>query len=277
MLQPSSTFPRWPCTCSLLQVIYPTQSTGGAEPGRVRLAGIHKSRAHVLSPHAHHKVSMSPGSKPLQAGSRWQAGGGRASLPTGSSQGSFSSGDLHLLKKLLRWPAAQLFPSLDLARLVALQPDGQASLAADAGPIEISPSGENVVPAPVSMSALVYLPSAVISCSWGVHACPQRLVHCACLRLMMMMATGADRGLVLHAQVPAATLSCRLSPCLDCCVLIHMVCVLFRAVSDHSLCRLLGGGSGSSSRGAPERSQPADLPAPAGQRLCRQLWAGGSG
>ena len=101
---------------------------------------------------------MSPGSKHLQAGSRWQAGGGRASLPTGSSEGSFSSGDLQLLKKLLRWPAAQLFPSLDLARLVALQPDGQASLAADAGPFELSPLGPISEGIDVSLGAPVWMP-----------------------------------------------------------------------------------------------------------------------
>ena len=53
----------------------------------------------------------------------------------------FTQDDLRVLKKLLRWPAAQLFPGLDLARLVVLQPAGQQALAADAGPIEISPLG----------------------------------------------------------------------------------------------------------------------------------------
>ena len=59
----------------------------------------------------------------------------------GSPEGRFTPGDLHLLKKLLRWPAAKLFPGLDVARLMALQPAGQADLAADAGAIELSPLG----------------------------------------------------------------------------------------------------------------------------------------
>ena len=91
-------------------------------------------------------TSMVPGSKHLQAGSRGQPGGGRASLPVGSPEGRFSSGDLQLLKKLLRWPAPQLFPSLDIARLVALQPEGQASLAGDAGRVEVSPLGVGSAP-----------------------------------------------------------------------------------------------------------------------------------
>ena len=63
----------------------------------------------------------------------------RGAQPAGGS--AFTPEDLKLLKKLLRWPAAQLFPGLDLARLVVLQPAGQASLAAEAGPIEVSPLG----------------------------------------------------------------------------------------------------------------------------------------
>ena len=41
--------------------------------------------------------------------------------------------------------------------------------------------------------------------------------------------------------------------------------------------RMLGGGSGSSSRGATERSQPADLAAAPGQLLCGDLWQGWAG
>mmetsp|Transcript_2177 Transcript_2177/g.5525 ORF Transcript_2177/g.5525 Transcript_2177/m.5525 type:complete len:870 (-) Transcript_2177:299-2908(-) len=46
-----------------------------------------------------------------------------------------------LLAKLLQWPPAQLFPGLDVARLVALDAGGGASLVAGAGPLGAAGSG----------------------------------------------------------------------------------------------------------------------------------------
>ena len=46
---------------------------------------------------------------------------------------NFTSADLALVDRLLCWPPARLFPALDVARLVALDPKGAAHLAAGAG------------------------------------------------------------------------------------------------------------------------------------------------
>eukprot|EP00891_Asterochloris_glomerata_P008959 jgi/Astpho2/8959/Aster-02637 len=46
---------------------------------------------------------------------------------------NFTLADLALVDRLLRWPPARLFPALDVARLVALDPNGAAHLAAGAG------------------------------------------------------------------------------------------------------------------------------------------------
>jgi len=53
----------------------------------------------------------------------------------------FSGGDIALLRKLLTWPAACIYPALDIARLAALTSSGAAQLAADAGHVVISPGG----------------------------------------------------------------------------------------------------------------------------------------
>ena len=49
--------------------------------------------------------------------------------------------DVALVGKLLRWPAAQLFPALDIARLAVLHSSIAGPLAATAGPLELSPLG----------------------------------------------------------------------------------------------------------------------------------------
>lgn len=46
-----------------------------------------------------------------------------------------------LLERLLRWPAASLFPALDIARLLVLDDKTATRLAAKAGPLELSPLG----------------------------------------------------------------------------------------------------------------------------------------
>lgn len=60
-----------------------------------------------------------------------------------ASTGSAAPGDaeLELLGKLLRWPATALFPALDVTRMVVLHEPSAARLAADAGPLEMSPLG----------------------------------------------------------------------------------------------------------------------------------------
>ena len=47
-----------------------------------------------------------------------------------SGTAAFTPGDITLLHALLAWPAAQLFPALDVARTLALDPGGAAALAA---------------------------------------------------------------------------------------------------------------------------------------------------
>ncbi|KAK9806981.1 hypothetical protein WJX72_009418 [[Myrmecia] bisecta] len=59
----------------------------------------------------------------------------------GSSVG-FSDIDYDLLSRMLRWPAGQLFPALDIARLAILDQQAAARLAATAGPVELSPLGD---------------------------------------------------------------------------------------------------------------------------------------
>ena len=54
--------------------------------------------------------------------------------------GKYPQDALQLLRKLLGWPAPQLFPALDLARLAALDAGAAESLAGSAG--AVSPDSE---------------------------------------------------------------------------------------------------------------------------------------
>jgi hypothetical protein len=51
--------------------------------------------------------------------------------------GKYSEDALRLLHKLLAWPAPQLFPALDLARLAALDAAAAEKLAASAGAVSL--------------------------------------------------------------------------------------------------------------------------------------------
>jgi len=57
----------------------------------------------------------------------------RAAAAGGSQSPTAPSDQLALLAKLLRWPAAALFPALDLARLLALDAAFAPAIAQDAG------------------------------------------------------------------------------------------------------------------------------------------------
>lgn len=64
-----------------------------------------------------------------------------AQAPSGSGAGA-TGADLALLSKMLSWPPAQLFPALDLARLLLLDRASAEALAAAAGtPSADSPAG----------------------------------------------------------------------------------------------------------------------------------------
>lgn len=65
----------------------------------------------------------------------------RASGQSSPGGTSFTPPDLALLSKMLTWPPAQLFPALDLARLVALEPGGAVWLAQGAGGVGDSEAG----------------------------------------------------------------------------------------------------------------------------------------
>ena len=52
-----------------------------------------------------------------------------------------SSMDYALLEHLLSWPAPQLFPAYDIARLVALDTQGAQHLATSAGTVSPGTSG----------------------------------------------------------------------------------------------------------------------------------------
>lgn len=58
-----------------------------------------------------------------------------------SGHSSPSGEEVALLEKLLRWPAASLFPALDVTRLLLLHEPTAAHLAGRAGPLELSPIG----------------------------------------------------------------------------------------------------------------------------------------
>lgn len=59
-----------------------------------------------------------------------------------SGKANIGSDEVALLEKLLRWPAASLFPALDVARLVCLDQQAAGLLASRAGPLELSPLGD---------------------------------------------------------------------------------------------------------------------------------------
>ena len=54
-------------------------------------------------------------------------------LASASSDAALMEADYELINKLLAWPAAALFPALDLARLLALDAVASQRLAASAG------------------------------------------------------------------------------------------------------------------------------------------------
>lgn len=53
----------------------------------------------------------------------------------------FPEAELAVLAKLLQWPAAKLFPALDITRLAVLHAAASSYLSATAGPLELSPLG----------------------------------------------------------------------------------------------------------------------------------------
>lgn len=59
----------------------------------------------------------------------------RAAAAPSSSGGGLTDADAAVLSKMLSWPAAQLFPALDLARLLVLHRSAAEQLAAAAGPL----------------------------------------------------------------------------------------------------------------------------------------------
>ena len=65
----------------------------------------------------------------------------RAIAGAGSGKAELSSADCSLLTSLLRWPAPQLFPAYDIARLVALDSEGAQHLATSAGTLGQGSSG----------------------------------------------------------------------------------------------------------------------------------------
>lgn len=65
----------------------------------------------------------------------------RVNAAASSSSPQLSSQDYQLVSTLLQWPAAQLFPALDIARLVVLTSQGAQQLAGTSSPSE-GASGE---------------------------------------------------------------------------------------------------------------------------------------
>lgn len=59
-----------------------------------------------------------------------------------SGKANIGSNEVALLEKLLRWPAASLFPALDITRLLVLDEQAASILASRAAPLELSPLGE---------------------------------------------------------------------------------------------------------------------------------------
>ena len=57
----------------------------------------------------------------------------RASAAASSGNAGFDQQDYELLDALLQWPAPQLFPAYDIARLAALDLQGAQHLASTAG------------------------------------------------------------------------------------------------------------------------------------------------
>ena len=58
-----------------------------------------------------------------------------------SGKAELSGKEISLLEKLLQWPAASLFPALDISRLIILDEKMANLLASRAGPLELSPLG----------------------------------------------------------------------------------------------------------------------------------------
>lgn len=65
----------------------------------------------------------------------------RACAGASGSKADVSSADYTLLELLLSWPAPQLFPAYDIARLVALDTEGAQHLASSAGVVAPGTSG----------------------------------------------------------------------------------------------------------------------------------------
>lgn len=66
----------------------------------------------------------------------------RACAGASGSKANLTSADYSLLELLLSWPAPQLFPAYDIARLVALDPEGAQHLASSAGLLSPGTSGQ---------------------------------------------------------------------------------------------------------------------------------------
>ena len=67
----------------------------------------------------------------------------RTNAAASSSSAGFTEADYTILNSLLQWPAQQLFPAYDIARLVALDAEGAQHLATHAGTLTQDPSGQD--------------------------------------------------------------------------------------------------------------------------------------
>ena len=70
----------------------------------------------------------------------------RAVLVGQGGAAAFTDCNHAVLTKLLQWPAAQLFPALDLARLLALENAAAQQLASSAGSMGDMPDSEHIPP-----------------------------------------------------------------------------------------------------------------------------------
>ena len=70
----------------------------------------------------------------------------RAVLVGQGGAASFTDSNHAVLTKLLQWPAAQLFPALDLARLLVLEHAAAQQLASGAGSIRDMPDSAHTPP-----------------------------------------------------------------------------------------------------------------------------------
>lgn len=78
------------------------------------------------------------------------------------AQGSrLTQQDLALLARLLRWPAPNLFPALDIARLAALDLHAATSLASTAGLLLLSPQGQPPVAQRTVIRSMAELPQSL--------------------------------------------------------------------------------------------------------------------